>query len=522
MSNLDAIKALQTEQAEAETPKVAASGFKEKWGKLRAQGDADIKTMLEEIDLQSIIRTDTGEQGRQRGERIDFAHCPICGHRDCFSYYPETNSWSCFGASNTTGYEGGTALEYYKATRSDSDAEAVKWLREQTGHPYEQKPRDGNTDGQSAQDGEELRLPPWSHVRATEPPKRNGVLIEGILRRGHVALLAAKGKSGKSWSAIQLSIAVATGGEWFGCRCGQGDVLYLDPEIDRKSLDNRFAEVCKAVGADTAEIDAHVAKWPLRGVEGATMGNVVHDLQLACAFGQFALVIIDSCSVFVEGDENSSVDIRRFSAKVLRVAAITGASVLLVQHYGKGNAGDRDTADRARGSSVWLDFPDATLFLTETFPPSGEPSDYLRDGERAFLLETGGLREFPTMEPKRLIYSYPTHRIDADGITDGWKPSSGQRKGADKTNELKTAQAEAKRAATVAALLAHYYANGIGEDGLLLKEAAEAVNLDSRQLATALEGCEHFEIVQVTQRKRYVRPKHAPRASPPELPLSGE
>ena len=87
---------------------------------------------------------------------------------------------------------------------------------------------------------------------------------------------------------------------------------------------------------------------------------------------------------------------------------------------------------------------------------------------------------------------------------------------------MKAAQKGAKNAATVAALLAHYYAEGIGEDGLILKEAAEAVNLESRQLTTALEGCEHFEIVQVTQRKRYVRPKRAPRASPPELPLEGD
>lgn len=501
-----------------------------------AGGDRDeLMQMCAEVDLLALIQADTGETGRKSGDRYDFHNCPVCGHHDDFSYYKSTGSWSCFGGSNTNAKagkvsHGGNVLDYLQYARGMTDAtERVKWLREATGHPYEPKPKDDHTGahgaqegGQGDQDGPKLLLPPWGAIRATEPPKRNGVLIEGILRRGHVALLAAKGKAGKSWSAIQLSIAVATGGEWFGCKCERGEVLYLDPEIDRKSLDNRFAEVCKAMDVDAAEIDAHVSKWPLRGVAGANMKNIVHDLELRCTFGCFALVVIDSCSVFVEGDENSSVDIRKFAAKVLRVAAITGASVLLIQHYGKGNAGDRDTADRARGSSVWLDFPDATLFLTETFPPSGETGDYLQDGERAFLLETGGLREFPAMEPKRLIYSFPTHRVDAEGITDGWKPTNSQRKGADKANELKAAQKDARNAETVAALLAHYYAEGIGEDGLILKEAAEAVNLDSRQLATALEGCEHFELVQVTQRKRYVRPKHAPRASPSELPLSDD
>ena len=514
--NLDALRALASTR-DADTPAAQADA------KPRGKGDADIKTMLAEFDLLALIRADTGEQGHASGDRVDFERCPICGHRGCFSYYPNTNSWSCFGASNSTGYDGGTALEYYKATRTDDDTAAVKWLREQTGHPYEPHRADADSTAQDGeQDGDALILPPWVRIRATEPPKRNGALIRGLLRRGHVALLAAKGKAGKSWAAIQLSVAVATGGAWLGFECERGEVLYIDPEIDRKSLDNRFAAVCEAVGVDAAEIDAHVAKWPLRGVEGATMQNIVHDLELRCTFGCFALVVVDSCSVFVEGDENSSVDIRRFAARVLRVAAITGASVLLIQHYGKGNAGDRDTADRARGSSVWLDFPDATLFLTETFPPSGEVGDYLQDGERAFLLETGGLREFPAMEPKRLIYSYPTHRVDVDGIADGWKPTNGQRKGANKTNELKATQSIAKRTAIVAALLAHFYTEGIDGEGLLLKDAAQAVGLDSRQLTTALEGSEFFEIVQVTARKRYVRAKRPPRASPPELPLSSE
>ena len=487
-------------------------------------GDGEMGAMLAEVDLLALIQADTGETGRKSGDRYDFKSCPVCHHRDCFSYYEKTNSWHCFGDSNASGYDGGTALEYYKATRTNDNTEAVKWLREQTGHPYEGKA----SAGESAQGGETgeggYLLPPWTAIQSTEPPSRNPVLIDGVVRRGHVMLFAGKGKIGKTWSAIELCVSVAAGrAEWLGLPLkSSGACLYIDPELDPKSLDNRFKTVCDAMQVDSATVDGRVAKWSLRGVAGASMNAIIRDLERRCTFGQFALVVIDSCSCFVEGDENASVDVRAFASKALRIAEITGATVLLIHHFGKARDGDRAAADRARGSSVWLDFPDAVLTLTEILPPSGEPSDYLKDGEYACILESGGIREFPRMNPVRLIFGYPVHRVDADGVTEPWKPDSSARKGADKTNELKAAQKDAKRAATVAALLAHYYAEGIGEDGLILKEAADAVNLDSRQLTAALEGCEHFEIVQVTQRKRYVRPRKAPRASPPELPLSDD
>ena len=266
-------------------------------------GDQEIKEMLAEVDLLSIIKADTGEQGHGGGERIDFNKCPVCGHRDCFSYYPASNSWACFGASNQTGYGGGTALEYYKATRRCDDAEAVKWLREETGHPYDGRCHNsfkdivsfGNDDGSglcngSEEEGEELRLPPWNNVRATNPPKRNPPLIHGIVRRGHVMLIGGKGKGSKTWTAIELSVAVAVGGKWFGFDCEQGRVLYIDPEMDRKSLDGRFHDVAEALyGHVPAEVDG-IVKWCLRGAltssdKAPTIEDLSHDIEARCSAG---------------------------------------------------------------------------------------------------------------------------------------------------------------------------------------------------------------------------------------------
>lgn len=473
----------------------------------RLDRDSEMAEMLSEVDLLSMIQADAGEAGRKTADRIDFRKCPVCGHRDCFSYYPNTNSWSCFGASNSTCYAGGSALEYYKATRSDDDVEAVTWLRDQTGHPYRKD--DERADGET-QDESRRILPPWVPVRASDPPARSPVLIDGLLRFGHVGLLAGKGKAGKSWAAIQLSVAVATGGEWFGRKCAQGGVLYLDPEIDPRSFHNRVSSVCEAMETDPAEVDKHVRLWSLRGVP-AHMDSIVHDVRLFAERGAFALIVIDSASVFVEGDENSSTDVRKFTGKVLQVASATGAGVLLVHHYGKGDAGDRATADRARGSSVWLDFPEVALFMTELLPPSGEVGDYLDEGERAFLLEVGGIREFPAPDDARLIYGYPVHRIDGEGITADWKPASAQSRGGKQKASVAKAENDAKAAQAEAALMAHFYSERIGSEGVTLKEAAQIVGVDSRTLESRLNGGDHFEIVATSPRKRFVRAKVAPR-----------
>lgn len=506
MSNFQAV---MKARARADPPKVHASG------------DSEMQEMLAQVDLLSVIQADAGESGHKSGGRIDFKSCPICHHRNCFSYYPSTNSWACFGDSNSSGYEGGTAFEYYKATRTDDNTEAVKWLRDKTGHPYKTESANDSTEAVQDEDSDGLLLPAWTAVKASEPPTRNPALIDGVLRRGHVMLLSGKGKIGKSFSAIELCVSVATGREeWFGLPLkSSGACLYIDPELDSRSLDNRFAAVCEAMQADKLKVDERISKWSLRGVAGANMNAIIHDLQRACAFDQFALVVVDSCSCFVEGDENSSVDIRAFSAKVLRIAEITGASVLLVHHTGKAKDGDREAADRARGSSVWLDFPDAILNITEVLPPSGEPSDYLESGVYACLLESGGIREFPRMEPIRLLFDYPIHRVDFEDLTDDWKPRSSSRDGANKTNEIKKAQKATNYANITAKLLAHFYANGIGEDGIIVKDAAAICDCDVRTLTAAVDKSDYLSVVQVTQRKRYIRPKNPPKPEPPELPL---
>lgn len=537
---LDAVGTIAKEQTRKEQGAASVAPAAPVSATPRATGDpearAELMDMCSEVSLLDLVREDTNEQGRQMGGYVAFDVCPVCGHRDCFRVYPDSNSWSCFGGSNANKKadkksDGGNVLDYLERARRLSKVEAVTWLRDATGHPYEGSDAplylEGGTVVEVPGEGEapKLLLPPWEQVRAVDPPRRAPVLIDGILRFGHVGLIAGKGKSGKSWSGIELSVAVATGGEWFGHKCARGRILFVDPELDKRSMDNRFAKVCAAMGADPAEVEASVVRWSLRGVMRAddkppTVADLAHDMEARCSLGDFALVVIDSASCLIEGDENNSVDVRRFFAHVLRIARATGAAVLVIHHFGKGEAGDRSSIDRARGSSVWGDSPDAPLSLTEIFPKEGKPSDYLADGERAFVLEDSGLREFPGMEPLHLIFGYPVHRIDAEGVTAEWRPRTSQGRGGKKTGEANRSKSEARADRCIIALLAGFVREGIGSEGMTAKDAADLASeaigetVKPATLKRYVEDSDALDVYQKSARRWLVVPRCPPSRSP--------
>ena len=78
-------------------------------------------------------------------------------------------------------------------------------------------------------------------------PELSQPLIHGVLRQGHKMLLAGPSKAGKSYSLIQLCIAIGEGSKWLGWQCEMGKVLYVNLELDRASCLHRFKDVYNAL-----------------------------------------------------------------------------------------------------------------------------------------------------------------------------------------------------------------------------------------------------------------------------------
>jgi uncharacterized membrane protein len=90
-------------------------------------------------------------------------------------------------------------------------------------------------------------------------------LVPGLLPEG-LMVLAARPKIGKSWLALDLALATATGGRLLGRPARRGDVLYLGLEDSDRRMQGRLLKL----GADNLDLRRfeYSCDWP-RGELGA-------------------------------------------------------------------------------------------------------------------------------------------------------------------------------------------------------------------------------------------------------------
>lgn len=108
-----------------------------------------------------------------------------------------------------------------------------------------------------------------------------------------------------------------------------------------------------------------------------------------------AVVLIDTITRFIDGDENESEDMRKFARKVFRLVN-AGAKVVLLHHSKKGSSGSLD--DGLRGSSELAAFVDSCWVteLEDTSKPYESLSKVRNVKQRDF--ETDPFRLKPTRD----------------------------------------------------------------------------------------------------------------------------
>ena len=297
-------------------------------------------------------------------------------------------------------------------------------------------------------------------------------LIEGVLREGHKMLIAGPSKAGKSYALIQLCIAIAEGKEWMGKRCKQGDVLYVNLELDRASCLHRFADVYKALGLAPQNAN-RLDVWNLRG-KSVPMDKLAPKLIRRALKKQYIAVVIDPIYKVITGDENSADQMANFCNQFDKICTELGCATVYCHHHSKGNQGQKKSADRASGSGVFARDPDALLDLIELEIPEGSIDGIVNIKKRDVLLQVlsaikdveaelgqddmcsyirlqayanqvltaekfaelcatlaeveraerrktawrveGTLREFAPIEPIKCFFSHPIHVIDRSGF----------------------------------------------------------------------------------------------------------
>lgn len=177
----------------------------------------------------------------------------------------------------------------------------------------------------------------WSFLSIDEleplpPPKW---LIPGVLVEGSVAAIYGAPESGKSFLAVDMSMAVAGGLDWHGRAVERGAVLYIAAE-GAPGLGKRVRAWKMDRHAQGRPFDFRLMRDELNlaaekdGVVRAFVQAVTDEL------GPLRLIVIDTLNQTAAGaDENSAKDMGRYIVSMKQLRDATGAAVVVVHHSGK-------------------------------------------------------------------------------------------------------------------------------------------------------------------------------------------
>lgn len=170
-------------------------------------------------------------------------------------------------------------------------------------------------------------------------------LVEGLMTIGSSVVVYGDSNSGKTFWALSVATAIATGTECYGRKTDAGLVIYLASEAPA-SIRSRMQAIKKYHGCDLENLA--MVPVPMNFYNG---DQDAHDvIELVRAIEQIKgrpvrLIIGDTLARMSAGaNENSGEDMGPVMARFDQVATATGAALMIIHHNGK---------DAAKGARGW-------------------------------------------------------------------------------------------------------------------------------------------------------------------------
>ena len=197
------------------------------------------------------------------------------------------------------------------------------------------------------------RDPDWRGIElvnfAGMKPRLDGrPLVKGWLDQQQIALLRGEAGCGKTFLALDMSLHVAAGADWFGRRVEPGAVVYLAAEAGR-SIINRAAAYKLAHPDHDADLPfaAVTSSLDLCHAAAGDVERLIVAIKAAANLSPLVLLVIDTVSrVLAGGNENGPDDMGALVRSLDRLRDELHCHVLAVHHSGK------DQARGARGHSL--------------------------------------------------------------------------------------------------------------------------------------------------------------------------
>jgi hypothetical protein len=241
-------------------------------------------------------------------------------------------------------------------------------------------------------------------------------MVEGILPRASVTLIAGEPGSYKTWLALALLRGVATGGNFLGRKCAQANVLYLDRENPLAVMRERLAVlgVERSAAADCRIWSGWLADAP-PGIGDIRILEIARVLR--------PLIVFDSLIRFhAAADENSATAMSMVMAD-LRALANAGATVVALHHKPKSEGAHyRGSSDIAGGvDTAWAVSRDrdAGLLRLECFK-----SRFTEEFSLTVRPELGGTGDFVVTDSAEAA----TEQTDIEKLAEAIRRNPGQPK----------------------------------------------------------------------------------------------
>ncbi len=249
----------------------------------------------------------------------------------------------------------------------------------------------------------------WISIPAAEMATRDLPplieVVEGVVTENAKLLIGGAAKTYKTWIGMDLALSVACGATFLGRATHQTSVLYVNLELKEDTFIRRIREIASAKGIA-------LGQWPLQQISlrGKLCTGGIH-LQVCSIIDRIirmakanhcGLVLCDPLyKLNLEGDENSSRDQTRLFNQLDRITIEVPATLVLIDHFSKGNQSQKDPLDAIRGSSAKGGDVDAAFIVRR------------HEVEACYAVDIVH-RELPPVSPFCLEWKAPLMRVRQD------------------------------------------------------------------------------------------------------------
>jgi RecA-family ATPase len=207
---------------------------------------------------------------------------------------------------------------------------------------------------------------PFTIVQAGEfqvDPNRKRFLVEDWWGYDSIGLLVADPKTGKTWFALMLAFAIASGQKFLNrFEVQQGPVIMFSPEGNRAEFHDRVRQISERLNLDPKEL-------PLKFIEDVPqiyLDDKDHQNFILEVVKEVrpALVIFDPLEKSLKGGFMRDEEVKPATDFLNLVRTLYGCSFMVCHHTSKGDA--KSNHARIKGAGLLFSFGDCYIYLNKT------------------------------------------------------------------------------------------------------------------------------------------------------------